>query len=110
LREAAQRHGHGAKRKILASREKKARGPPDETKNRGEIKQNSAFTWICRVENLNQQIISQIKTQFFHTGKSKGKLLARVSRKITSLEANNKNPGPIGKVSSFRVQVHWIDE
>lgn len=59
LREAAQRHGHGGekKRKNLASREKKKKTwePLDRTKNRGEIRQNSAFPWICRVENLKQR-------------------------------------------------------
>lgn len=50
LREAAQRHRHGGgkkkKRKNLASREKKKAWdsePLDRTKNRGEIRQNSAF-------------------------------------------------------------------
>jgi len=61
------------KEKYLLHAKKQARGPPDQTKNRGKINQNSAFSWICQAENLNQQIVSQIKTRFFYTSKSKVK-------------------------------------
>jgi len=61
------------KKNTCFTRKKQARGPPDQTKNRGEINQNSAFSWICQAENLNQQIVSQIKTRFFYTSKSKVK-------------------------------------
>uniref|UniRef100_A0A0A9EDA1 Uncharacterized protein n=1 Tax=Arundo donax TaxID=35708 RepID=A0A0A9EDA1_ARUDO len=39
----------GKKREILASRGKPLE-PLDQIKNRGEIKQNSVFSWICQVE------------------------------------------------------------